>query len=189
LWKNSKSGVKGVSRDKRGWCAKISRLGVAYPLGFFKDKYDAARAYDAKAIELFGPDAVTNKSLGLIPPLEAKCNEPTPAEPKLPSTIEVRGLRKDSKSGCRGCSWHPGVKKWQVAIQKDGKQVHVGYFTDLLDAAKAYDKKARELFGEFASTNFPVEANPVFAPPSPSEPQSQEAPAPVSETLGPPLSS
>jgi hypothetical protein len=176
LWPSSKTGVKGCSwcASKQKWRAQIAKDYKNYPLGFFEDKFDAARAYDAKAIELFGPDARTNASLGLIPPQEAKkpiSAEPlvvTPApaepasvssstEPKLPSQPGVRGVRKDSVSGCRGCSWYPRTEQWRVAIHKDGQQTTVGFFTDLLEAAKAYDKAAKELFGEAAFLNFPSE--------------------------------
>jgi hypothetical protein len=37
---------------------------------------------------------------------------------------------------------------------KDGIRYHLGYFEIEEKAARAYDRKALELFGEFARTNF-----------------------------------
>ena len=37
-------------------------------------------------------------------------------------------------------------------------KINIGYFDDEVDAAKAYDRKAVELHGEFATLNFPMEA-------------------------------
>lgn len=74
-------------------------------------------------------------------------------------------LRKEMgeyKSEYKGVSWNKGQKYkggrykggWRARIGIDKKQMYLGYFQSEIDAAKAYDKKAKELFGEFAETNF-----------------------------------
>lgn len=45
--------------------------------------------------------------------------------------------------------------KWRARIEINDKKQHLGYFLDEADAARAYDKRALELFGEFARINFP----------------------------------
>jgi hypothetical protein len=57
--------------------------------------------------------------------------------------------RKDNSSGFVGVSWNNQKKKWVAQLQISGKGKHLGYFDDPIEAAKAYDKKAVELFGEF----------------------------------------
>ena len=59
------------------------------------------------------------------------------------------------KSG-RGSSEYLGVHahscgKWAAAIQKDGKQKHIGLFEREIDAAIAYRVEARKTHGEFAA--------------------------------------
>lgn len=62
LRSNNKSGFKGVSWKKSGgaWVAQIRRDGKSYHLGLFSDREEAARAYDAAAIEFFGEYARIN---------------------------------------------------------------------------------------------------------------------------------
>lgn len=43
---------------------------------------------------------------------------------------------------------------YQARIRFNGKFIHIGMFKSEEEAARAYDEKARELFGEFACTNF-----------------------------------
>lgn len=53
----------------------------------------------------------------------------------------------------RGVRLHEG--RWQARIQIDRRQITLGRFPDERDAALAYDRAARELFGDFAAPNFP----------------------------------
>ncbi len=59
--KNNTSGLKGIFKNgKNGWAANISYMGIRYRLGTHRTPEQAARAYDRKAIELFGDFARTN---------------------------------------------------------------------------------------------------------------------------------
>ena len=60
-----------------------------------------------------------------------------------------------SSSKYKGVHWHKGMRKWAVMIHFNEKRYRLGHFTDEIEAAKAYDKKAAELHGEFAYLNFP----------------------------------
>lgn len=57
----------------------------------------------------------------------------------------------------RGVCWDKNAKKWNATISKriegNRKKYHLGYFDTENAAAIAYNKKARELFGEFAYQN------------------------------------
>jgi hypothetical protein len=48
-----------------------------------------------------------------------------------------------------------GGKQWKVRIGFQNTVVHIGSFSTEEEAARAYDRKAVELFGEFAHVNFP----------------------------------
>jgi len=45
--------------------------------------------------------------------------------------------------------------KWKVKITHEGQEHFLGYFDDEIEAALAWDAKAKELRGEFAYLNFP----------------------------------
>lgn len=52
----------------------------------------------------------------------------------------------------KGVSWSKRSKKWKVTIKTIN---HLGYYSDEVEAAKAYDAAAKQYFGEFALLNFP----------------------------------
>ena len=62
-----------------------------------------------------------------------------------------------SSSQYKGVMWDKRRSKWQAMIGHNLKKVFIGYFDDETEAARAYDAKAKELFGEYAALNFPEE--------------------------------
>ncbi len=65
-----------------------------------------------------------------------------------------RRNHKQTVSGYKGVSWHRKRGKWTVSIKKNRVARYLGLFPDPISAAQAYDKAAKELFGEFAYLNF-----------------------------------
>ena len=68
-----------------------------------------------------------------------------------------RRLNENNTSGYKGVHWYKRDSKWYVTIRVNRKKVHLGAFTCIVKAAKAYDTAARKHFGEFARTNFALE--------------------------------
>lgn len=62
-------------------------------------------------------------------------------------------LRAGSTSGYKGVTWSKSRRKWGSVINLKGKTVWVGFFSDKLEAAKAYNAAALEHYGEFARLN------------------------------------
>jgi hypothetical protein len=60
-----------------------------------------------------------------------------------------------TRSKYKGLEWEKIQRKWKVRIQCNGRKIYIGSFSNEIDAARAYDEKAKALFGQFASLNFP----------------------------------
>ena len=61
--------------------------------------------------------------------------------------------RADCSSKYKGVSWNKRNQQWRARVRKN----ELGSYTSEEEAARAYDKAARELFGEYACLNFPEE--------------------------------
>ena len=58
-------------------------------------------------------------------------------------TIQSRNTRKlisTNTSGYRGVGWHKSSNAWRAQITINHKNIHLGNFKDVIDAAKAYDQ-------------------------------------------------
>lgn len=136
--KNSSSIYKGVSYDKKRkrWKARIRQR----HLGWFEKEEDAALAYNAAAVEEYGENAYLNK-IGI----NNNAFEVKFEKAKQRRTIRTTGYKGVRKEG----------HTYSAIITIKGKHEYLGSFNTKIQAAKAYDKKAYELYGDKAILNFP----------------------------------
>lgn len=64
-----------------------------------------------------------------------------------------RGMQLNNTTGFKGVSEDKRCGKYNARIQVDGKNKHIGTFSDKESAARAYDKRALKEFGSEAVTN------------------------------------
>lgn len=74
------------------------------------------------------------------------------------STSAQQAMNRRKLSGTssqyKGVSWNKARKRWHAYITHNQKIFHLGVFTHEIEAALAYDRAAKELFGEYAFLNF-----------------------------------
>ncbi len=144
---NSSSYIGVIWHARRArWRVNVcTGQGKSLHVALFDDEKDAAAAYDRIVLHMFGKDAVVN-----FP------------EKSLPASLkEVRReawrlskLRKTSRY--RGVSWNVFNSYWISQIGSDYKRYHLDNFASEEDAALAYDRAAKRLFGIHAMLNFPA---------------------------------
>lgn len=64
-----------------------------------------------------------------------------------------RRYTRKTRSGFKGV--FPSQGRWMAKLGENRKQHWLGLFDTPAEAARAYDQKAKEIFGEFALLNFP----------------------------------
>lgn len=62
-----------------------------------------------------------------------------------------RQQSNNNSSRFKGVSWNKNAQKWEVHASHE----YLGLFANENEAALAYDKRAKEKFGEYARLNFP----------------------------------
>jgi hypothetical protein len=66
-----------------------------------------------------------------------------------------RKFKSPSRSKYKGLTWRKKEKAWHVRIYTNGKRIFIGSFKDEFAAAHAYDRAAKQFYGQFAELNFP----------------------------------
>lgn len=139
----------GVIPRKRAFRAKIARLRKVMHIGSFVSEEEAAKAYDIKALEIYGetarlnfPELLEAYKAGAIKPKETKHSRPKAiiASRPTPSIAEI----KDSYVGIERYS----EDRWNTKLS-----YHI--YKTPQDAALAYDIEAFAQYGESASLNYP----------------------------------
>ncbi len=73
------------------------------------------------------------------------------------NTQNRHNVARKKTSGYQGVCWDKSFNKWTAYIMQHGIQRTIGRYRLEIEAAKAYDNKAIELFGETAKLNLGIE--------------------------------
>jgi hypothetical protein len=64
-----------------------------------------------------------------------------------------RGPQRNNTSGFKGVTWVGSKRRWMAQIKVNQKRIGLGYFVIKEDAARAYNRAAKQHFGAYAYQN------------------------------------
>jgi hypothetical protein len=67
--------------------------------------------------------------------------------------LSNRGKQSNNTSGYKGVVWYNPLNKWKAQIGYGNNTKHLGYFNNILEAAKAYNDAAIIIHGDFSCLN------------------------------------
>ena len=151
-----------VVREAR-WRATVSRYGAPKTIGMYKAPRAAALAQDAYVRQ---NDLASENTINFPPDEEGDGGVSASASVEDDADVffEAARMRASPKkrkkadgatSRFQGVSWNSSNKKWFAQKTVDGKQKHIGIFTNELEAAHAYDSYIT-MTGIYAALNFPT---------------------------------
>ena len=139
------SKYKGVhySKRRKEWVTQVNHKGKLVYIGYFKNEDDAAIAYNKYARKFFGELCYLNE-------IE---KDNSAVETPIGKSDTLQRRKKSDKHTSRYKGVHLSNNKAVAKMWKDGKDVYLGSFDTEIEAAKAYNEKAKELFGDKAILN------------------------------------
>ena len=156
-------GVEYRENLQRPWRVRITKNRKTIYLTSFTKSEHAALAYDQKVLELYGNEAKRNFPNFTLDEINKKMNKILP-ENKLHTHEILSKMHQGSIPNRQKTSIYVGVcydkhtksaYKWKSYITRDKITYRLGNHYTEESAAKEYDKKAIELYGEEAKLNFP----------------------------------
>ncbi len=130
-----------ANTDKRQ-CVYARRLGGTGGKPYLAMHRLIARVRSGEIADHINRNTLDNREINL-----RKCS--------LSQNSSNRKKYANTSSKYKGVHWHKGHKKWSSEVRSKGVRYRLGDFKSEIEAAKAYDEKVVDVFGEFANLNFP----------------------------------
>lgn len=147
-----------IDDDAPAWIFKVKWYAVRIGRRFYAVR--TARCIDGKRRQQYLHRAITRASLAFdVDHIDGNGLNNQGANLKVCSHAEnMRGrVRKklSSVSEYRGVGWNRALGKWDAQIKHSYRRIYIGYFEEEIEAARAFDAKARELGWPEHGLNFP----------------------------------
>ncbi len=140
------------------WCTQVKDNGARYAVRTLNYKHADGhwttrqlRMHDVVATRMFG--AITPGLL--VDHIDHDTLNNTRDNLRLATRAQQQANRrktKPSSSRFKGVHWDCVKKKWRVRPTVEGKKTDLGYFSDEIEAAAAYETFIKRACGEFACT-------------------------------------